>query len=151
MNQNSSQVSHLRDALFEFNCSGEIPLDLDMLSEGGVGDPAEQSGTSSDDSTAATAAALAHSYPTAFPRVLPSGCAFEASLDGAPFEPVPDAVSLTNLANGEHRFSVRYVECKSRQATYVYFHLCFNAIPACSLSREPPLAVCIGNCSVRRG
>lgn len=62
-----------------------------------------------DDSAATAAAALAAAYPTAFPRVLPSGCAFEASLDGMEFEAVPDAVSLTGLGNGKHRFSVRCV------------------------------------------
>ena len=78
-----------------------------------AGDGAGTSSSSSagegyDDSAAVAAAALAAAYPSEAPRVLPSGCAFEASLDGADFEAVPNAVSLAGLSNGEHRFSVRF-------------------------------------------
>ena len=62
-------------------------------------------GRDRDDSWASVS--LAAMYPSAFPRVMPSGCAFEARLDDADFEPVPNAVTLTGLSNGDHRFSVK--------------------------------------------
>lgn len=111
------KVSHLSEALFEFTCSGELPLSSAILgikdeedsqdpandadSEGDTGSaPSSSSSTLSslrsssasssrsvdggegnddddDDSTSSSsvvgAAALAAAYPTAFPRVLPSG------------------------------------------------------------------------------
>lgn len=130
------QTSHLSNALFEFSCSGEMPLAPAFFRED-RDDPASQqpqqrqqtdgsksssynraSGSSRsssstttdyyDDSEALAAAALAAAYPSAYPRVLPSGCAFEASLDDGEYEAAPNAVSLTGLSNGDHRFSVRY-------------------------------------------
>lgn len=134
--ERNGKVSHLSEALFEFTCTGELPLAAPAAFEGGEGgggggaddngssaggtsqqtspsssssDASSAGGGGDDDSTALGAAALAAAYPTEFPRVLPSGCAFEASLDGAAFEAVPNTVSLTGLSNGDHRFSVRWV------------------------------------------
>lgn len=144
-NDDEKQVSHLSNALFEFNCLGELPLPATVFGDeadpeepvdmdlGEQDDQASSSSSSSaspwlrssspsgggtssetaairddDDASAVGAAAIAAAYPTAFPRVLPSGCAFEASLDGAEFEAVPNTVGLSGLSNGDHRFSVRY-------------------------------------------
>ncbi|CAB1108211.1 unnamed protein product [Ectocarpus sp. CCAP 1310/34] len=74
-----------------------------------------------DDASAVGAAAIAAAYPTAFPRVLPSGCAFEASLDGADFEAVPNTVVLSGLSNGDHRFSVRASDLAGNVAATSYF------------------------------
>ncbi|CAN0486841.1 unnamed protein product [Discosporangium mesarthrocarpum] len=38
---------------------------------------------------------------------MPSGCAFEARLDWAEFEEVSSSVTLSNLREGDHLFSVR--------------------------------------------
>lgn len=58
-----------------------------------------------------------------------SRCAFEASLDGADFEAVPNAVSLTGLSNGDHRFSVRYACADTR---WMCAWVLFCALAVCS-------------------
>lgn len=63
----------------------------------------------SNDRSADASAALSAVYPSADPRVLPSGCAFEGGLDGADFDPIPNVVTLRGLSNGDHSFSVTCV------------------------------------------